>query len=140
MASLDVQPRLMEARPDPDTPAQMRAAVARYLAANALKDKALSTEQQKTWAAREEKYRKEWEKTWSLGCWSKGHYQPYHSGLGTHPEGERMGYDETCKLEEDTREGFSRLQEEEGEVLLRPTQRLQCDNQHGSTEEGRATA
>ncbi|CAL8350753.1 unnamed protein product [Boreogadus saida] len=55
MASLDVQPRLMEARPDPDTPAQMRAAVARYLAANALKDKALSTEQQKTWAAREEK-------------------------------------------------------------------------------------
>ncbi|CAL8349745.1 unnamed protein product [Boreogadus saida] len=43
MASLDVQPRLMEARPDPDTPAQMRAAVARYLAANALKDKALST-------------------------------------------------------------------------------------------------
>ncbi|CAL8237020.1 unnamed protein product, partial [Boreogadus saida] len=43
MASLDVQPRLMEARPDPDTPAQMRAAVARYLVANALKDKALST-------------------------------------------------------------------------------------------------
>ncbi|CAL8387539.1 unnamed protein product [Boreogadus saida] len=43
MASLDVQPRLMEARPDTDTPAQMRAAVARYLAANALKDKALST-------------------------------------------------------------------------------------------------
>ncbi|CAL8255464.1 unnamed protein product [Boreogadus saida] len=43
MASLDVQPRLMEAKPDPDTPAQMRAAVARYLAANALKDKALST-------------------------------------------------------------------------------------------------
>ncbi|CAL8345221.1 unnamed protein product [Boreogadus saida] len=43
MASLDVQPRLMEARPDPYTPAQMRAAVARYLAANALKDKALST-------------------------------------------------------------------------------------------------
>ncbi|CAL8379778.1 unnamed protein product [Boreogadus saida] len=69
MASLDVQPRLMEARPDPDTPAQMRAAVARYLAANALKDKALSTEQQKTWAAREEKYRKEWEE---LGVWAVG--------------------------------------------------------------------
>ncbi|CAL8255776.1 unnamed protein product [Boreogadus saida] len=33
----------MEARPDTDTPAQMRAAVARYLVANALKDKALST-------------------------------------------------------------------------------------------------
>ncbi|CAL8337529.1 unnamed protein product [Boreogadus saida] len=59
----------MEARPDPDTPAQMRAAVARYLAANALKDKALSTEQQKTWAAREEKYRKEWEE---LGVWAVG--------------------------------------------------------------------
>ncbi|CAL8236391.1 unnamed protein product, partial [Boreogadus saida] len=43
IASLDVQPRLMEARPDTDTPAQMRAAVARYLVANALKDKALST-------------------------------------------------------------------------------------------------
>ncbi|CAL8268924.1 unnamed protein product [Boreogadus saida] len=59
----------MEARPDPDTPAQMRAAVAKYLAANALKDKALSTEQQKTWAAREEKYRKEWEE---LGVWAVG--------------------------------------------------------------------
>ncbi|CAL8355887.1 unnamed protein product [Boreogadus saida] len=59
----------MEARPDPDTPAQMRAAVAKYLAANALKDKALSTEQQKTWAAREEKYRKEWEE---LGVWAFG--------------------------------------------------------------------
>ncbi|CAL8349691.1 unnamed protein product [Boreogadus saida] len=69
MASLDVQPRLMEARPDPDTPAQMRAAVARYLAANVLKDKALSTEQQKTWAAREENNRKEWEE---LGVWAVG--------------------------------------------------------------------
>ncbi|CAL8254242.1 unnamed protein product [Gadus morhua 'NCC'] len=68
-ASLDVQPRLTEARPDPDTPAQMRAAVARYLAANALKDKALSTEQQKGWAAREEKYRKEWEQ---VGVWAVG--------------------------------------------------------------------
>ncbi|CAL8258539.1 unnamed protein product [Arctogadus glacialis] len=69
MASLDVQPRLMEAVPDPDTPAQMRAAVARYLAANALKDKALSTEQQRVWAAREEKYRKEWEQ---VGVWAVG--------------------------------------------------------------------
>ncbi|CAL8253935.1 unnamed protein product [Arctogadus glacialis] len=69
MASLDVQPRLTEARPDPDTPAQMRAAVARYLAANALKDKALSTQQQKNWAAREEKYRKEWEQ---IGVWAVG--------------------------------------------------------------------
>ncbi|CAL8389481.1 unnamed protein product [Boreogadus saida] len=50
MASLNVQPRLTEARPDPDTPAQIRAAVARYLAANALKDKELSTEQQRGWA------------------------------------------------------------------------------------------
>ncbi|CAL8254117.1 unnamed protein product [Gadus morhua 'NCC'] len=69
MASLDVQPRLTEARPDPDTPAQMRAAVARYLAANALKDKALSTEQQRGWAAREEKYRKEFEQ---VGVWAVG--------------------------------------------------------------------
>ena len=69
MASLNVLPRLTEARPDPDTPAQIRAAVARYLAANALKDKALSTEQQKTWAMREEKYRKEWER---VGVWAVG--------------------------------------------------------------------
>ncbi|CAL8269966.1 unnamed protein product [Arctogadus glacialis] len=47
----------------------MRAAVARYLAANALKDKALSTEQQKGWAARKEKYRKEWEQ---VGVWAVG--------------------------------------------------------------------
>ncbi|CAL8257598.1 unnamed protein product [Arctogadus glacialis] len=113
MASLDVQPRLTEARPDPDTPAQMRAAVARYLAANALKDKALSTEQQKKWAAREEKYRKEWEQ---IGVW----VQSVTTGLTTAAwehtlKGERMGCDKTRKHEEGTREGFSRLQEEEGE-------------------------
>ena len=77
--------------------------------------------------------------SWSLGCWRKDHHRPYNSGLGIHPEGERKGCDETRKHEEGTRSGFSRLQEKEGKLHLRPTQRLQCGNKHGSPEEGRAT-
>ena len=69
MAALDVQPRLAEARPDPDTSAQLRATVARYLAANAQPGKPLSTKEQKVWARREEKYRRLFEvnRIWIVG-------------------------------------------------------------------------
>ncbi|CAL8304633.1 unnamed protein product [Gadus morhua 'NCC'] len=43
MVTLAVQPRLAEARPEPDTPAQLRATVAKHLANNAQASKPLST-------------------------------------------------------------------------------------------------
>ncbi|CAL8345850.1 unnamed protein product [Arctogadus glacialis] len=46
MVTLAVQPRLAEARPEPDTPAQLRATVAKHLANNAQASKPLSTREE----------------------------------------------------------------------------------------------
>ena len=97
MTTSNMLPQLVEAGPDPDTPAQLRATVARHLAV--LLCLVHSSSDQGDWAKREKKYRMEWEEKgiWPVGV--KVNTNLIKGCLGLHPARKQKGCDQKsdCK-------------------------------------------